>query len=756
MQDRRLAAIMFTDIVGYTALMGKDEDRAFETLRINKKIHTELIEKHNGTLIKEMGDGTLVSFHSSLNAVRCAIEIQLECKKKEIPLKIGIHEGDMVFAGDDVLGDGVNIASRLESVTETGNITISEAIYQNVKNKTGIYTAFLEEKILKNVEEPLKIYQVSDQEIKVSRRPQKVRKRSVKKLIYFSIVTGAILVAVIILLKFFPSREKNTSSAESEPDRSIAVLPFRNESSDPENEFFCNAMMEEILTHLQKIADLKVKSRTAVEKYRGTTINIKTIEDELGVSYFLEGSVQKVGNNLRIYAQLIDVKSGDHLWAETYDGTYTDTVFVVQATIAKRIASSLNAAITPFVEEQIDKRPTSDIRTYQKYIKGREFIGRYWEYTDIKDLKMAEKLYRESLEIDPEFAWGYSGLAEIYFIKSGSFFFEKVLDSSEKFLDSAYYFAEKAIEYDPNWGLGYIWKGTYFERKGDFDKALDSYKMAVKLDPNNDWFNKQICRIYFKKHDYRTGALYLKKAEKLIIERDDNSESTYRWLGDIYLDIEDFKKAEKYYHKALEIEPTCHSIGHLEVILRVKGEWDKDIDFLDSMIIVMPACQYINHCRFNLYLDKKEFSQAEKYFNLWIEGGNPFPFFSGDSIAYAYLIKGLGREQEAFTFLNNSRNSFKSQLNRNASFITYWNLARIHAILGEKDEALDYLSEAAKFKFEFGLWGWYDYMELDPIFEILHNDPKFQAIVKQTRDEKAAIRAQVQEIMEQEDIDLSF
>ena len=137
MQDRRLAAIMFSDIAGYTALMGKDEDRAFEILRINKEIHERLISKYRGMFIKEMGDGILASFPSSSDAVRCAFEIQTESKKKEIPLKIGIHEGEMVFAGDDVLGDGVNIASRLESVTETGNITISEAIYHNVKNNPG-------------------------------------------------------------------------------------------------------------------------------------------------------------------------------------------------------------------------------------------------------------------------------------------------------------------------------------------------------------------------------------------------------------------------------------------------------------------------------------------------------------------------------------------------------------------------------------------------------------------------------------------
>ena len=746
-EDRRLAAIMFTDIVGYTAQMGSDEDKAFDMLKRNHAIHESLIQKHNGTLIKEVGDGTLASFSLGSDAVRCAIDIQKEAKSQNIPLKIGIHEGEMVMAGEDVLGDGVNIASRLQEISADGSITISGRVYEDVKNKARIKTKFIGDKRLKNVSDPVKVYKVFWEEEKGKPTEGEEVKSKIKALYY--IIAGIIVVLGGVIIWQLLATKETSPPIQDVVDKSIAVLPFRNESSDPENEFFCNAMMEEILTHLQKIADLKVKSRTAVEKYRGTAINIKTIEDELGVSYFLEGSVQKVGNNLRIYAQLIDVKSGDHLWAERYDGAYTDTVFVVQATIANRIASSLNAVITPFVEDQIDKRPTSDIRAYQKYIKGREILVKSgFGLSDIKDLEMAEKLYRESLEIDPEFAWGYSGLAEIYSIKSGPFF-------SEKVLDSVYYFAEKAIEYDPNLTMGYYWKGSYFERKGDFDKALDSYKMAVTLDPYNYWFNLEICKIYFKSiHDYRTGALYLKKTEELIIERDANSESNYRWLGDIYLDIEDFKKAEKYYHKALEIEPTCHSIGHLNRILEVKGEWDKAIDFLDSMIIVIPACQYINHCRFYLYLDKKEFSQAEKYFNLWIEGGNRFPYFSGDSIAYAYLIKGLGREQEAITILHNSRNSFKSQLNKNANFSTYSNLARIHAIMGENDEALKYLSEAAKYMFEFGSWGWYDYIEIDPTFENLRNDPKFQAIVKQAQDEHAVIRAQVQEIMERDNIDL--
>jgi adenylate cyclase len=377
-EDRRHIAVMFTDIVGYTKLMGENEDKAFDMLKRNHTIHATLIEKHNGTLIKEVGDGTLASFSLGSDAVRCAMDIQKEAKSQNIPLKIGIHEGEMVMAGEDVLGDGVNVASRLQEISADGSITISGRVYEDVKNKAGIKTKFIGDKRLKNVSDPVKVYKVLWEEEKEKPDEGKEVKSKIKLLYY--LITGIVVVLIaVILWQFLPTKETSPTISE-EVDKSIAVLPFRNDSPDPENEYFCNGMMEEILTNLQKISDLKVKSRTAVEKFRGTSINIKTIEDELGVSYFLEGSVRKVGNNLRINAQLIDVKSGDHLWAETYDGDYTDTVFVVQANIAKRIASSLNAVITPLAREQIEKMPTTDIRAYEKYIRGRESLSRHWNF----------------------------------------------------------------------------------------------------------------------------------------------------------------------------------------------------------------------------------------------------------------------------------------------------------------------------------------------------------------------------------------
>ena len=215
-EDRRLAAIMFTDIVGYTALMGKDEDKAFNMLGRNREIHLKYIREFNGTLIKEIGDGTLISFSLSTEAVRCAINIQKECLEQNIPLRVGIHEGETVFAGSDVFGDGVNIASRLQSESQTGNITVSESVYRNIKNKADLRTRFLKEKTFKNVDEPIKVYQVLlDDEEESFVKPRKYKLN--KSLIYLLSVILIISLAVIII-RFYVKPE-----ARILDEKSIAV-----------------------------------------------------------------------------------------------------------------------------------------------------------------------------------------------------------------------------------------------------------------------------------------------------------------------------------------------------------------------------------------------------------------------------------------------------------------------------------------------------------------------------------------------------
>ena len=275
-------------------------------------------------------------------------------------------------------------------------------------------------------------------------------------------------------------------------------------------------MMEEILDKLHKVGDINVLSRTATEQYRNTTKDPKEIAQELGVANILEGSVRKYEDKFRMNVQLIQAGTGYHLWSEVFDGELSETIFTVQSSIAEEIASKLDAVITPFEKQQITKSLTSTYAAYEKYMQGTESLYKYYQFSEYKDLEMAEKLFRESLDIDPEFAMGYVGLCRIF---SGG---------HKTNFDSMNYYAGKVIEYDPNNGWGHAFKGVCFEDKGELNKALESYDKAIEVDPRWPWFHELKGKFFCKaKQDFRTGIPYLKESLKLAIEQKGEVHLTY-------------------------------------------------------------------------------------------------------------------------------------------------------------------------------------------------------------------------------------
>jgi TolB-like protein len=344
---------MFTDIVGYTALMGEDEQRAFELLKKNRSVQRPIIEKHNGRWLKEIGDGVLASFNSVSEAVYCAKEIQKACENEpDLKLRIGIHEGEVVFEGDDVFGDGVNIASRLEPLAPIGGILVSEAVHKNLLNKKGIESTFIREEQLKNVREPVRIYQVKVEGVEpmvVNAEPSTATPlESPKSTAQRKVVFVVVGVIAILLLSYFLFINQSPDQVIDESqlditDKSIAVLPFVNMSNDPDQEYFSDGISEELLNALVKVQGLKVVGRTSSWAYKGTLKkDLKTIGKELGVTTILEGSVRKSGNFLRITAQLVNTEDGFHLWSETYDIELIVTeIFAVQDKITAEIVQAL-------------------------------------------------------------------------------------------------------------------------------------------------------------------------------------------------------------------------------------------------------------------------------------------------------------------------------------------------------------------------------------------------------------------------------
>jgi len=335
--SRQLAAIVFTDIVGYTVLMGDDEQKAFELLNKNRELQKPLIEKYGGRWIKELGDGVMASFSTATDAVQCAISIQQACNSiPGLQLRIGIHLGDVVFENEDVFGDGVNIASRLQAIAPPGSIYISEAVHNNIANKKEINTKFVRAETLKNVKEPVRIYEVRSSPLdslpgfnKKNYKPSPKRKK---------IIFGTIgLFSLLVLLGYFFIINKNNGNDKKPEENSIAVLYFDNMSGDSTQEYFSDGMTEEIISRLSGISGLKVKSRTSVLQYKNQAKTAKQIAQELGVNNIINGSVRKQENKVVITAQLINGVTEENIWSETYPREMKD-VFEVQSDIAQRIA----------------------------------------------------------------------------------------------------------------------------------------------------------------------------------------------------------------------------------------------------------------------------------------------------------------------------------------------------------------------------------------------------------------------------------
>ena len=474
-QSRQLAAIMFTDIVGYTALMGEDEQKAFELLRKNRQIHQPIIRQFNGTLIKELGDGILASFSTVTDAVSCAAAIQRTCKNTpDLELRIGIHQGEVVFENNDVFGDGVNIASRLQAIAPINCIWISESVHNNISNKKGFSSRFVREENLKNVKEPVRIYEVT---IDISEPP----------------------------LDFTPSPNEIKVFLV----KSIAVLPFVNMSNDPDQEYFSDGMAEEILNSLSHLKELKVAGRSSSFQFKGRNIDLREVGEKLGVSTVLEGSVRKQGNRLRITAQLINVQDGYHLWSEKYDRNLDD-IFAIQDEIAFAITEQLKITLLDKDRELITKTSTRNAEAYELYLKGRFHINRRGS-SILKGLQY----FKQAIAVDLNYALAYAGYADANYIGAFYGFFpgKEVkqtakeaaetairLDNSlcEAYCTLAQYYINlewnwveakknylKSIELNPRYATAHSYYGLVFLAmvQGDFVEGEKHGKIAIKLQP---------------------------------------------------------------------------------------------------------------------------------------------------------------------------------------------------------------------------------------------------------------------------------
>ena len=594
--ERRLAAIMAADVVGYSRLMGANEVGTLTALNHRRsEVIEPRITTHKGRVVKLTGDGILVEFPSVVDAVECAMAIQREMRSRnvEIPedrrieLRIGIHLGDVIVEDGDLFGDGVNVAARIESVGRPGGVAVSASVRDHVGNKLDFGFDDMGEHQLKNIAQPVRV---------------------------FDVVTAKVAPGPAAAVE-------TVSPVEDKP--SIAVLPFNNMSGDPEQEFFSDGISEDIITDLSKISGLFVVGRNTSFIYKGKSIQLQQVARELGVKFLLEGSVRKAGDRVRVTGQLIDGATGGHVWADRYDRDLTD-IFAIQDEITKTIVDQLKIRLLPEEKKAIAQTPTGNVEAYTCYLKGRE----YYHYLTKRFLFLARQMFTKATELDPDFARAYAGIANCDARLIGMF--GEPIPAEEILAVTA-----KALALDPNLAEAHAAHGEALAVISRRDEAKIAFERALQLDPNSFEANFSHGRFCFRTDEQERAVLLFKRA--LELQPDDaqaplllaltlqslgrvDEANEYGWLGIkraeeqlrqhpessrpaqlgacVLAKLGETERGKEWMERALEIDPDDRlALYNAACMWAQIGEPDRAIDFLErwSKVVAVETREWMIH-----------------------------------------------------------------------------------------------------------------------------------------------------------------
>ena len=486
---RRLTAIIAADVAGYSRLTGRDEEGTIAALRAHRR---ELIDpkvaEYRGRIVNTAGDSILIEFPSVVEALRCAIDMQrgMAERNAEVPedarisFRLGVNLGDVIEQDGDLLGDGVNIAARLEGLADPGGICLSRAARDQVRDRIDIAIEDMGEVEVKNIARPVRVFRVlyEGQATSSSRRFNVTKFR-------LAVAAAAMIVAIVggALWWWQPwiERVEPADLAKMKfalPDKpSIAVLPFQNMSDDASQEYFADGMTQDIITDLSKVSGLYVTSRSATLRFRGRADDPRGIAAKLGVGYILEGSVRRAGDRLRITATLIDAETGDQLWAERYDRDTRD-VFAIQDEIAERVVAQLSVTLKGESLSRVVRNYTPNVDAYDLYIRGR---AKRIPPTP-GNLAAALQMFEKAIEIDPKFAGGYAGAAFVHVLYVDS---TTLAASPSDHLETALRLAKQAVALDPTFGPGYGSLAEAHTRMRQYDEALAAIQKAIQAAPSD-------------------------------------------------------------------------------------------------------------------------------------------------------------------------------------------------------------------------------------------------------------------------------
>ena len=669
-EQRKLAAIMFTDMVGYSALSQRDDKLALELLEEHRQLLREILPRFNGTEIKTIGDAFLIEFNSALEAAQCAIEIQRTLAKRNhdvtaerrIELKIGIHIGDVVHRGGDVYGDGVNIASRIEPLAGAGGICVSMDVERQIRNALEARFEKLAPTELKNISVAMDLFRIVLPWEQGSKAETSVNGRSfpASRLVW----VGAVILALVgagwwLAHQFLPTKNTLTprqseAATNSASQKSIAVLPFLNLSADKNDEYLSDGMTEELLNMLTKVKGLRVPGRSSSFAFKGKNEDgiFRKVGEQLHVNAVLEGSVRKAGDKLRITAQLINVADGFHLWSETYDHDMKD-ILAVQSDVAKRVVQALQIQLGVDEARALAKKPTENPEAHRLYLLGRYHFAKFTRagWTNAIDY------YEQALQIDPNFALAYCGLADTYGwaggqIMAGREAWAKEMELAEKALALDPNLAEahlamgtalfsmlgphasekeldRAVELNPNLVLAYDQYGWTFSEMGRFDEAIAAEKKALELDPLSTFLNTDLAFFLYWARRYEDAITQIRKT----LELDSNNGFAHSVLGWCLIWKGSKADARAEFQKATTLDDLPWYVGSLGYACAVSGDHAKAEQVLHQLEELAKQ-RYVSPAnRASVYLGLGENEKALDWLERAYEDRDPiFWWINGDQL----------------------------------------------------------------------------------------------------------------------------
>jgi len=583
-EERRLSAILITDIVGYTLLGQTNEDLSLKLLEEHDALIRPLFASHGGRVVKAMGDGFLVEFPSALQATRCAIAIQetlhernaTQPAERRIRIRIGVHVGDVVHRQGDLFGDGVNVTSRIAPLAEPEGVCISAQVYDHVWNKVALPLASMGKQALKNIRVPTEVYSV-----------------------------------------VFPWSQVRPEGPRPTDRTRIAVLPLTNISPEPGDAFFADGMTEELIFTLSKIRGLRVIAQTSVMKYRGTQKSVAEIAQELRVATVLEGSVRKVDHRVRINLQLIDAQTEEHIWAEAYDRKIED-VLAIQSEVARKVAEVLEVKLLAGEERRLQVEAARNVDIYMLYLKGRHF----WNQRSESGLKRAIEIFQDVIASDPNYALAYAGLADCYSVLASRGHLplhealpkakeaaSKALEIDEDLAEATASLAliewlfehdmekaaarfKKAIEQNPNYATARHWYANVLSDLGRTSEALAEMKRALALDPLSPIINMALSATLWESGQFSEALDQHRRAQALAADFVEGHLS----LASVLQTAGKWAEAEAELNKALDLDPNSSAVRrafaeHLVCL----GRFDEALETLHKALVMEPDSPVINH-----------------------------------------------------------------------------------------------------------------------------------------------------------------